>query len=42
VRRLSASAATQRYGLHQSNAVLEVVTLHATNQDPGSRDSGCS
>jgi len=42
VRRLSASAATQRYGLHQTNAVLEVLTLHAMNQDPESRESGCS
>jgi hypothetical protein len=33
VTRLSASAATQRYGLHKSNAVLEVITLHSSNQD---------
>ena len=41
VRRLSASAATQRYGLNQSNAVLEVITLRAGGVSLESADSRC-
>jgi hypothetical protein len=37
VRRLSASEATQRYGLHQSNAVLEVRSRRSPNGAESSR-----
>ena len=39
--RLSASAATQRYGLNQSNAVLEVITLRAAGVSLESAESRC-
>jgi hypothetical protein len=39
VRRLSASEATQRYGLHRSNAVLEVLSLSSPNA-AASKDRG--
>ena len=41
VRRLSASSATQRYGLNQSNAVLEVITLRAGGVSLESAESRC-
>ena len=41
VRRLSASAATTRYGLNQSNAVLEVVTVRGARGGLDSEDQRC-
>ena len=41
VRRLSAATATQRYGLNQSNAVLEIVTFRSGIRNSESEDSRC-
>jgi len=42
VRRLDEKAATQRYGLHQTNAVLEVQTGAATQTDTSAAPAPCS
>jgi hypothetical protein len=42
VRRLSASDAAQRYGLHQSRAVLEVVTARPSSTEVDPKAASCS
>jgi hypothetical protein len=42
IRRLSAIDAAQRYGLHQSNSVLEVITVRPGNKELDNNAWSCS